>query len=890
MDAPPVDSPGIREALWDCVHNFEKWQSAGCPHSPIFLNNGYGQLDPSMAPFWVGHGTLPELQQRYASIRLDGLHPELPPLPPFQGERPLASPVNNESIPYILKKEPVLPLSTVAYPTLPPSPSPVVPKSPYKRQAKTEVASSSPFKKQRSDPAELTNMTSIPKFETDDRVTLSQGSLVSPAQREVARDLAGYAITKECEKLMAVCRSMPDHPELMDALQSLERLYDIYGQWRESEAVRLYAHQPYKIMSFLADQLDLEYTSLRENNQIHFDKIYSILRYLGQPQPMLSALDLLFFFSNPEKASRTAESMPGAWPSSAPREGQPSHHGLPEAEAILSSSPPRAERSTAIDSVGSITTEEMAVPEIKKDYKLPNEPVLCEEQAALVELIASGRNVFYTGSAGCGKSTVLKAFVKRLQLDNKRVRILAPTGRAALQVNGSTTWTFAGWRPDHHKRPLEQLKKDAHGRFVWKRFKETDVIVIDEISMVENLHFERLNAILKSARGCDQAFGGIQIVVTGDFCQLPPVRPFQHCIDCGRELIRKVYEDGVVYSCVRHGEYRDEDKWAFKSKAWEECGFEHVHLRKIHRQSDEVFIKILQKCRMGERLSREDSDLLMDHKCMVHHATKLYATRSEVNEVNSREFNRLSGQNHVFWCLDEFKWQQEKHPHFARKGARDPRGSRPPGPLLELSDHRFADCVELKRGMLVVLLVNLDLEAGLCNGSQGIICGFEPYSPETLPRARRNKHDMPINEIRGDLAHLKAIQIKQFITDPTVVNKVWPVVRFHNGLRKIIYAESSIAEIGDEQPYSLLIRTQIPLAPAWAMTIHKSQSLTLDRVIVNLSRAFEEGQVYVALSRATGLHGLKIEGDREGLLAGLGGNREVQKFLRDKFGVFKGLE
>lgn len=730
------------------------------------------------------------------------------------------------------------------------------------------------------------------KFETDEYVTLFPDSLVSPAQRQelrlTARELAGYAIMKECEKLLAVCREVPDHPELTDAYQILERLYDIYGVWRESEGVQLYAHQPYKIMGFLAEQLDIGYTALRSNNQINFDRIYNILRYLERPQPVLSALDFLFFV--PEKTPRITETMPGAWPNSAPREGQLSPDGRSKADAFLLSSSPPTARSSILDSSEPIAIRQPALPKTKNEDKLPNEPVLCEEQAALVELIASGRNVFYTGSAGCGKSTVLKAFVKRLQLDNKRVRILAPTGRAALQVNGSTTWTFAGWRPDHHKRPLEQLKKDAHGRFVWKRFKETDVIVIDEISMVENLHFERLNEILKSARGSSQAFGGIQIVVTGDFCQLPPVRPFQHCIDCGRELIRKVQDDGVVYSCVRHGEYRDEDKWAFKSKAWEDCGFEHVHLRKIHRQSDEVFIKILQKCRMGERLSREDSDLLMDHKCMVHHATKLYATRNEVNEVNTREFNRLNGQKHVFWCLDEFKWQQERHPHFARKGARDPRGSRPPGPLLELSDHRFADCVELKRGMLVVLLVNLDLEAGLCNGSQGIICGFEPYSPDTLPRARKDKHDIPINEIRGDLAHLKATQIKQFITDPTVTNKVWPVVRFHNGLRKIIYAESSIAEIGDEQPYSLLVRTQIPLAPAWAMTIHKSQSLTLDRVIVNLSRAFEEGQVYVALSRATGLQGLKIEGDREGLLAGLGGNREVQKFLRDKFGVFKGLE
>lgn len=179
------------------------------------------------------------------------------------------------------------------------------------------------------------------------------------------------------------------------------------------------------------------------------------------------------------------------------------------------------------------------------------EPPLCPEQAELVDLILNGRNVFYTGSAGCGKSTVLKAFVKRFRDMGKFVRIVAPTGRAALDINGSTTWTYAGWSPDSHKKPLKELKKAAHGKFVAKRFQETDVLVIDEISMVENLHFERLNAVMQEARGNDAAFGGVQLVVTGDFCQLPPVKPFGHCIECGRELVKNKAE--TEYTCRTHG-------------------------------------------------------------------------------------------------------------------------------------------------------------------------------------------------------------------------------------------------------------------------------------------------------------------------------------------------
>ncbi|KAI1879780.1 hypothetical protein JX265_002734 [Neoarthrinium moseri] len=530
---------------------------------------------------------------------------------------------------------------------------------------------------------------------------------------------------------------------------------------------------------------------------------------------------------------------------------------------------------------------------------MPDEPILCAEQAALVDVICSGRNVFYTGSAGCGKSTVLKAFTKRLRAMGKQVRILAPTGRAALQVNGSTTWTYAGWTPDHHKQPLEELKKGAHGKFVYKRLaKETDVIVIDEISMVENLHFERLNELMKEARykpsrEVQPAFGGVQVIVTGDFCQLPPVKPFQHCIDCGRGLSESFYLGSKKYSCTScRNEWHDQDKWAFRSKAWQECNFEHVHLRQIHRQNDEEFIRMLQKTRVGEALTSFEISRLMEHPCRVNNATRLFATRDQVKEVNQKQFKRLTGVNHWYWSRDVFKWQREYHPHLQWKGLRKAEG--PPGeeelkPLKALEDHRFDEQVQLKQGMLVVLLVNLDLAAGLCNGSQGLICGFEPYDPAKMPRARTGKKEEPENLIMGDRAVLKEQQIKAFSESKGTRIKRWPVVRFHNGTTRVIYADCSIAELGDEKPYSLLIRTQIPLAPAWAMTIHKSQSLTLDRVIVNLSRAFEEGQVYVALSRATSLEGLKIEGDSDALTGGLGGNREVQRFLRENFGALNAI-
>lgn len=197
------------------------------------------------------------------------------------------------------------------------------------------------------------------------------------------------------------------------------------------------------------------------------------------------------------------------------------------------------------------------------------EPPLSDEQHELVELIVGERkNVFYTGSAGVGKSRVLKAFRRRLVALGYKVNVVAPTGRAALDVNGSTTWSYAGWTPDSMRKPLKDLTAQAWSRTTKRRLRQTDVLVIDEISMVENLHLERLNWIMKEVRTDPRPFGGVQVIVTGDFCQLPPVQPFSTCITCGKPLVPKAKKS--AHECVECERiYDDEDKWAFKSKAWQ---------------------------------------------------------------------------------------------------------------------------------------------------------------------------------------------------------------------------------------------------------------------------------------------------------------------------------
>lgn len=512
---------------------------------------------------------------------------------------------------------------------------------------------------------------------------------------------------------------------------------------------------------------------------------------------------------------------------------------------------------------------------------LHSDPALSDEQAHVVELAAKGFNIFYTGSAGSGKSTVLRAIVQRLTDMRKRVEVLAPTGRAALAIDGITTWTYAKWNPSSHKISLENLKKAANAKNSRSlRFQCTDVMIIDEISMVENLHFERLNQVMKVARvnQClaanekPLAFGGVQVIVTGDFAQLPPVRPFQHCIRCGGEMELDVRQEWD--NCRRCSyAYRAIDKWAFCSKAWEECNFTYVHLKTIYRQSDNAFISLLEKCRLGEPFVAEEVDLLMNHESVTTGAVELYPTREEVRHVNEREFKKLPTFPRSFKCHDTFIWNKVKHPHLAHLGKRHPEGW-----LTYLREHNLDHKVELKTEMRVVLLVNLDLSKGLCNGSQGTIVGWTVHSIGPT-----HKQSLKYRYRFDPLANIKVAEIMAF--EKEVDTAIWPIVRFINGEERIVRAECQVHELGDDKPYSLLCRTQIPLAPAWALTIHKAQGMTLDRVKVDLSRVFTEGQVYVALSRARNLQGLKVVGDAQGLMVGKGGNKEVRAFYKKAFSL-----
>ena len=543
------------------------------------------------------------------------------------------------------------------------------------------------------------------------------------------------------------------------------------------------------------------------------------------------------------------------------------------------------------------------------------QPILCAEQIEVVELAAQGRNIFYTGSAGCGKSTVLHAIRRRLEDMGKKVHVVAPSGMAALAVNGTTTWRYVGWSPDSLKKPLWVLQKAPIGNpdnRVRKRLQNTDVLIIDEISMIENLFFQRLSKVMSYVRGkgrshgpnspflasskFDKPFGGVQVIVTGDLCQLPPVKPFKNCL-CGREFIR--CQETGVYNCssktdttkkaCEYESYFESDKWAFQSSTWTDCNFQHIFLRTIHRQHDTRFIRILQHCRTGRPLSQRDVDLLMKDRPVPKDAIRLFPRRHEVAELNRKKFDLLPSPPRPYPCYDWFhrsknatksdieEYEARTKPDWLLIDAHFP------GPLWALRDHRFDELVSLKTGMLVVLLTNLDLDAGLCNGSQGVIVGFEPFNKAQLLKCWQPAGEHASFKEELILAFFRqAERYHEF--SQTRVPLGWPIVRFHGGggykpTTRTIYPDCQVSTVGDNSPYSLLSRTQIPLAPAWALSVHKAQGMTLNRVVVNLQSAFEDGQVYVALSRVRTLEGLKVEGQIADLRTGLPVNEEVQEFL-----------
>ncbi|XP_013189823.1 ATP-dependent DNA helicase PIF1 [Amyelois transitella] len=402
-------------------------------------------------------------------------------------------------------------------------------------------------------------------------------------------------------------------------------------------------------------------------------------------------------------------------------------------------------------------------PAPKKLYSpspLTNTNSLNPEQQRVLEACVSGKNVFFTGSAGTGKSYLLKRIVAALPPDVTMPT--ASTGVAACHIGGTTLHAFAGIGDGSGS--LDVLRERATKlTMVAQKWRKCKHLIIDEISMVDGTFFEKLEAVARHVRKNEKPFGGIQLILCGDFLQLPPV------VDKGKS----------------------EKRFCFQTQCWERCIDLCFELKEVHRQTDKEFISILNSIRIG-RVTKEISEKLIGTARQKIESDGILATRlcSHTNDsklINDSKLENLKGEEKVFSSQDSENSTK----------------------LLDMQTIAPSKLV-LKVGAQVMLLKNINVNAGLVNGARGVVVRFE----EGLP-----------------------------------------VVRFKNKKEYTARAERWFVKNSNG---SLICRRQVPLNLAWAFSIHKSQGLTLDCVEMSLSKIFEAGQAYVALSRAQSLETLRV--------------------------------
>jgi ATP-dependent DNA helicase PIF1 len=479
--------------------------------------------------------------------------------------------------------------------------------------------------------------------------------------------------------------------------------------------------------------------------------------------------------------------------------------------------------------------------------------------------------------SGAGKSVICMVMCYEFANIGAHVALVTPSGTSAVNVQAQTLHSFFGLGASTNKGINELIRRMTPA--VRERIASIDVLIIDEISMVSCETFDRMDRLAKAAREePDMPFGGLQLIIFGDFYQLPPVTPWEHCFECGkkRELGPAKRKRGgrarKVWRCPDHGgEIEREDcMWAFRSAEWDKVGFEYTPLTRVHRQQEKKFLDVLAKARYGKRLTPEDVALLKNHECDVENAVELVPLRETALRINREQLEKLTNVAHVYECHDNFIWQRELHPELDHIQQNVRRG---------LQRHSYEETVRLKQGQPVILQKNLDVRKGLVNGSQGVIDHFVDYA-KVHQQSESSFADKNISLLRTDSA-------KDFMRNQGRSGRSTqlPVVKFNNHPELVtVLPDCRIEELGFKKPHSLLMRTQIPLLAGWALTIHKSQGMTLEKGIILLDSLFKRGMGYVAMSRVKTLKGLKVLGLAEDTFE-QDVDEEVKTFLQQNFQV-----
>ena len=439
-------------------------------------------------------------------------------------------------------------------------------------------------------------------------------------------------------------------------------------------------------------------------------------------------------------------------------------------------------------------------------------------QSSALDILKTGQNVFLTGSAGSGKTYTLNQYIDYLRARRVPVAVTASTGIAATHMNGTTihSWSGIGIKDELSDRDLANLSRK---QFLADRLKDTAVLIIDEISMLHAKQLNLVSQVLKYVRKNDKAFGGIQVVVAGDFFQLPPIGS--------------------------KGE-TNREKFAFMSEAWLDAKFHICYLSEQHRQVSEAANGGLDLDDILNQIRRQEVsfeaiaalEATFDQNVDIKR-TRLYTHNLNVNKINDKELAALDGDMMRFEATST---GDSKLVETLKKTV------------------RTQDDLVLKVGAKVMFIKN-NSELGVSNGTMGELIGFAAVK---IDDSKDTSDDLIEDTAQDAIAKntknkaKKDKESKEKPKDKKPTTQKMPVVRLNSGREVIAEPEEWIIE--DETGDVLASYLQVPLCLAWAITIHKSQGMTLEAAEIDLSRTFELGQGYVALSRLKSLAGLQLLG------------------------------
>ena len=450
---------------------------------------------------------------------------------------------------------------------------------------------------------------------------------------------------------------------------------------------------------------------------------------------------------------------------------------------------------------------------------------MTQEQA--LAILKLGENVFLTGEPGAGKTYVLNQYIGWLREYDVDAAITAYTGIAASHVGGRTLHSWAGLRPGARHAPEEERERIRNNRYLRDRMTAAKVLIIDEISMLHPEEFDRVDFICRTARNSTLPFGGLQLICCGDFFQIPPVQPksdtarhagqpslfsageaSRSSVDVMNAVLgnlnaRRTREDDVRQSLKNKNDEPAEvttetERFVLDSAAWKAAGMRVCYLHEQHRQGDEALLTILQEIRRGAVGAH--SEALLRSRLFANVQAPIGIARLYTHNENVDELNAAEAR--------KLSGQEVIYDVQSRGDTK----------LVEkLKKENKVDRLSLKIGARVMFTRNKS-GMGYANGTLGEVIGF--YDGENTAEAL-------------------------------------PVVRTFDGREIVVEREGwEIAE--DEKVYASI--RQFPLKLAWAITVHKSQGMTLDAAEIDLSRAFEKGMGYVALSRVKSLANISLLG------------------------------